>query len=87
MNASQLRQKIDSQLSLLSPGWLVVISNFLKLVQVFAGKSQTLPVTPMTVIKRDRCAQDLLKYANTWQGDDLEACLEEVKQTRSQAEF
>ncbi|BAY17909.1 hypothetical protein NIES21_37510 [Anabaenopsis circularis NIES-21] len=32
-------------------------------------------------------AKDLLKFAQTWQGDDFEECLQLVYDTRSQTEF
>ncbi|MBD2209970.1 hypothetical protein H6G27_08780 [Nostoc linckia FACHB-104] len=38
-------------------------------------------------ILRGSKAQDLLKFAGTWQGDDFEECLLLVYETRSQAEF
>ena len=70
MNVTQLRQKIDHQLNNLSPQWLILISNFLDSIQTLTKKGETLDIQP-TVIKRNKQAQDLLKYANTWQGDDL----------------
>ncbi len=30
-------------------------------------------------------AKELLKFAGTWQGDDLEECLEEVYKTRTES--
>lgn len=38
-------------------------------------------------IKRGSKAVDLLKFAGTWQGDDLEECLQFVCETRSKAQF
>ncbi|NJL10650.1 MAG: hypothetical protein HC908_12110 [Calothrix sp. SM1_7_51] len=38
-------------------------------------------------ILRGSKAEDLLKFAGTWQGDDFEECLQLVYDTRSQAEF
>ncbi|MCF4965826.1 hypothetical protein [Nostoc sp. CMAA1605] len=38
-------------------------------------------------ILRGSKAKDLLKFANTWQGDDFEECLQLVYETRSQTEF
>ncbi len=32
-------------------------------------------------------AKELLKFADTWQGDDLEECLEEVYKTRAETTF
>ncbi|WP_193197218.1 hypothetical protein [Nostoc sp. MG11] len=40
-----------------------------------------------TPILRGFKAEDLLKFAGTWQGDDFEECLQLVYQTRSPAEF
>jgi len=86
MNTAQLRQKIDHQLDSLPPQWLVLISNFLDSIQALTTKGE-LPTLEPTAIKRGKHAQDLLKYANTWQGDDLEACLDFVIETRSEAQF
>ncbi|MBE9205198.1 hypothetical protein IQ244_01330 [Nostoc sp. LEGE 06077] len=38
-------------------------------------------------ILRGSKAKDLLKFAQTWQGDDFEECLQLVYDTRSQTEF
>jgi len=86
MNMTQLRQKIDHQLNNLSPQWLVLISNFLDSIQTLTLTNE-LPKLEPTAIKRHKNAQDLLKYANTWQGDDLEACLDFVIETRSESQF
>ncbi|MEH2294526.1 MAG: hypothetical protein V7K31_15800 [Nostoc sp.] len=40
-----------------------------------------------TPILRGSKAEDLLKFAGTWQGDDFEECLQLVYKTRSPAEF
>ena len=40
-----------------------------------------------TPIIRGSKAEDLLKFAGTWQGDDFEECLQLVYETRSPAEF
>ncbi|WP_041741308.1 hypothetical protein [Calothrix sp. PCC 6303] len=40
-----------------------------------------------TPILRGSKAEDLLKFAGTWQGNDFEECLQLVYETRSQAEF
>ncbi len=86
MNAAQLRQKIDHQLNNLSPQWLVLISNFLDSIQALTRKEGIPDIQP-TAIKRNKHAQDLLKHANTWQGNDLEECLDFVIETRSEARF
>ncbi len=86
MNIIQLRQKIDHQLNSLSPQWLVLISNFLDSIQTLTTKSEP-PTSEQSIIKRNKQAQDLLKYANSWQGDDIEACLDFVLETRSETQF
>ncbi|MEH2318090.1 hypothetical protein [Nostoc sp.] len=40
-----------------------------------------------TPIIRGSKAEDLLKFAGAWQGDDFEECLQLVYETRSPAEF
>ncbi|BAY79675.1 hypothetical protein NIES25_61600 (plasmid) [Nostoc linckia NIES-25] len=44
-------------------------------------------IQEVTPIIRGSKAEDLLKFADTWQGDDFEECLQLVYQTRSPAEF
>ncbi|MCC5601398.1 hypothetical protein [Nostoc favosum] len=49
---------------------------------------QTKPeIQEATPIIRGSKAEDLLKIAETWQGDDFEECLQLVYETRSPAEF
>jgi hypothetical protein len=86
MNQSQLRQKIESQLDQLSPERLALVSSFLDSLQITAPENSSLP-RKLSPIKRGKHAQDLLKHINTWQGDDLEECLDFVRETRSEAEF
>jgi len=38
-------------------------------------------------ILRGSQAKDLLKFANSWQGEDFEECLQLVYHTRSQTDF
>ena len=40
-----------------------------------------------SVIRRSSTGQDLLKFAGTWHGDDLEECLAFLHTTRSKAKF
>ena len=37
--------------------------------------------------KNKSTAKDLLKFAGTWHGDDLEECLKEVYKTRGETTF
>jgi hypothetical protein len=46
-----------------------------------------LEIKEATPIIRGSKAEDLLKFAGTWQGNDFEECLQLVYKTRSQAEF
>lgn len=86
MDMTELRQKIDRQLNSLPPQWLVLIGNFLDSLQALTT-SETIPDLQPTAIKRGKHAQDLLKHAHTWQGDDLEACLDLAIETRSESQF
>lgn len=86
MNMTQLRQKIDHQLNSLSPQWLILISNFLDSIQILTHRGELPDIEP-TAIKRNKHAQDLLKHANTWQGNDLDECLDFVVETRSETQF
>ena len=86
MNVTQLRQKIDHQLNSLPTQWLILISNFLDSIQALTTTGELPPLEP-TAIQRGKHAQDLLKHAHTWQGDDLEACLDVAIETRSESQF
>jgi hypothetical protein len=51
-------------------------------------ESKTKPeIKEATPILRGSKAEDLLKFAGTWQGNDFEECLQLVYETSSQAEF
>ncbi|MEH2117685.1 hypothetical protein [Nostoc sp.] len=53
-----------------------------------ASNQKTKPeIQEATPIIKGSKAEDLLKLAGTWQGDDFEECLQLVYQTRSPAEF
>jgi hypothetical protein len=85
MNQSRLRQKIESQLDQLSPDKLTLVSSFLDSIQTATPDSPTL--RKLLPIKRGKQAKDLLKHTKTWQGDDLEDCLNFVRETRSESQF
>ena len=86
MNTFQLRQKIDSQLSELSPERLALVSDFLDSIQS-AENIDSSSLRKLPPIKRGKTAKDLLKLAGTWQGNDLQNCLNLVNETRSQTKF
>jgi hypothetical protein len=86
MNAVELRQKISGQIDRLTPEMLAMVSKFLDSIQLEPViDSSTL--RRMTPIKRGKTGQDLLKLVGTWQGDDLEECLQVVRKARSQSQF
>lgn len=88
MNAFQLREKIESQLKGLSPERLALVSDFLDSIQLAETTDlSSFPLRKLPPIKRGKTAKDLLQLAATWQGDDLETCLNFVHETRSQTQF
>jgi hypothetical protein len=74
MNALQLRQKIESQLDRLSAERLALVSDFLDSIQPVENTDPS-SLRKLPPIKRGKTAKDLVKFAATWQGDDLESCL------------
>jgi hypothetical protein len=86
MNTTQLRQKIENQLDRLSPERLDLVSNFLDSIQT-TDTIDSSTLRKLSPIKRGKNAKDLLKHAATWQGDDLETCLDIVRETRSESQF
>ncbi|MDF5723871.1 MAG: hypothetical protein PUP91_26090 [Rhizonema sp. PD37] len=86
MTYLEMRQKIAQQLAKLPPDQLSIVSDFLDSLQSKSIISQR-PLRRLPPIKRGTKAGDLLKFAGTWQGNDLEECLRSVYETRSQAQF
>jgi hypothetical protein len=85
MNKLQLRQKIESQLDQLSPERLVQVSEFIDTIAIQPVNSS--PLRKLSPIRRGKTVKNLLEFANTWQGNDLEDCLNFVRETRSYTEF
>jgi len=86
MSDLELRQKIEQQLAQLPPDQLSLVSNFLDSLQDTRSMSHR-KLRRLSPIKRGNKAVDLLEFADTWQGDDLEECLRFVHETRSKAQF
>ncbi len=86
MTYPELRQKIEQQLAQLPPDQLSIVSDFLDSLQVKSTTNQH-PLRRLAPIKRGTKAGDLLKFAGTWQGNDMEECLRLVHETRSKAQF
>jgi hypothetical protein len=86
MTYLELRQKIEQQLAQLPPDQLSLVSDFIDSLQNKRSNSyRTLRRLPP--IKRGSKAIDLLKFAGTWQGNDLEECLRFVHEIRSKSQF
>ena len=86
MNNSELRQKIESQLDKLTPERLKLVSNFLDSIQT-PKPIDSPSLRKLAPIKRGKTAQDLLKHTGKWLGEDIAECLNDVRETRSQAQF
>jgi hypothetical protein len=82
----ELRQKIEQQLAQIPPEQLPLVSDFLDSLQTRISTSHRL-LRCLPPIKRGSKAIDLLKFAGTWQGNDLEECLDFVHRTRSRTQF
>lgn len=86
MTYLELHQKIEQQISQLPLEQLSLVSDFLDSIQEKSTVNQR-PLRRISPIKRGKKAGDLLHYAGTWHGDDLEDCLRLVEETRSQTQF
>jgi hypothetical protein len=86
MTYPELRQKIEQQLAQLPPEQLSLVSDFLDYLQ-HKGNTSDRPLRRLAPIKRGSKAVDLLKFAGTWQGNDLEECLQFVRETLSKSQF
>ncbi|GAB4294462.1 MAG: hypothetical protein Fur0025_31160 [Oscillatoriaceae cyanobacterium] len=86
MNTAQLRQKVASQLNNLSPERLALVSEFLDSLEA-AETTQASSLRKLPPLKRGKTAKNFLKFAGTWQGDDLEKCLDSVYEARSKTQF
>jgi hypothetical protein len=87
MTDLKLRQKIERQLAQLPPDRLSLVSDFLDSLQSNNTSVGQPSLRRLAPIKRGTKASDLLKFSGTWQGDDLEECLNFVQETRSKSEF
>jgi len=83
----EIRHKIEQQLAQLPADQLTLVSDFLDSLPSKTNSSSQRPYRRLAPTKRGNKAGDLLKFAGTWQGNDLEDCLRFVANTRSKAEF
>jgi hypothetical protein len=86
MNTFELRKKIENQLDQLSPERLALVSSFLDSIETVKPINSS-SLRKLSPIKRGKTAKDLLKHTGTWQGDDLEDCLDFVRENRSETQF
>ncbi|MBP0013307.1 MAG: hypothetical protein J7545_09705 [Roseofilum sp. SBFL] len=86
MNSVNLRQKIILQLNQLSPDRLALVSDFIESIQALEN-SEPSSLRKFPPIKRGKTAADLVKFAASWEGDDLEECLNIVHKNRSPTQF
>ncbi|HBL12770.1 MAG TPA: hypothetical protein DD379_15485 [Cyanobacteria bacterium UBA11162] len=84
MTPLELRQKINQQLETLLPEQLALVSAFLDTLQPIQKKP---PLRKLTPIKRNNPAINLMQFAGTWQGNDLDECRNFVHKNRTQAKF
>jgi hypothetical protein len=82
----ELRQKIENQLNQLSPETLALVSSFLDSIPT-TDKMDSPSLRKLPPLKRGKKVKDLLENIGKWQGDDLEECLNFVRETRSEAQF
>jgi hypothetical protein len=93
MTELELRQKIDRQLGQLASNQLALVSAFLDSLQgegaipLRDAAIAQRPLRRLKPVKRAAKAIDLLKFAGTWQGNDLEECFRVVHETRSKSQF
>ncbi len=77
MNNLELQQKINKELSKISPDNLKIIAEF---VQFIKDKQEVNLSQPTNY--RPASGRSILRHGDTWKGDDLEECLEIMYETR-----
>ena len=94
MNALEIRQKLHEQIDQLPSDLLIVAAEFLAFLKSRSADDTSLLASSSVAeaasgeaVLTGSTGADLLQFAGTWQGDDLEDCLEIVYETRSPAEF
>ncbi len=91
MNTLNTRQKLHQQIDHLPTDLLLLVAEFIEFLTFKRAKEASVPIVPETddgtPILTGATGADLLQFVGTWQGDDLEECLESVYETRSPAKF
>lgn len=94
MTPADIRQQLHRQIDQIPSDLLIVAAEFLAFLKSRSA-DDTSPIASFSVaeaasgepVLTGSTGADLLQFAGTWQGDDLEDCLEVVYETRSPAEF
>jgi hypothetical protein len=95
MTPTEIRQKLHHQIDQLPADLLLLVAEFLEFLKfrLSKGTAETAvptvdePVNPPTEPIGASTGADLIPFVGTWQGDDIEDCLQAVYETRSPAEF
>lgn len=102
MNTLEIRQKIIQSLENIPPESLALVADFVEFLQykqhqattdTKSNLSETSPVettntaTPSSPTLPGTTLDDLLKFAGTWEGDDIRECLQLVHETRAPLEL
>lgn len=89
-----LKEQLMREIESMSEELLAELLDFAGFIKAKQNKQQTppehsteLPPRKLSPILRGSKAEDLLKFAGTWQGDDFEECLQAVYETRSPEQF
>lgn len=94
MTPTEIRQEIHQQIDQLPSDLLLFVVEFLEFLKFRRAKgpdsSDSLPDLDIEVsepIVTGSTGADLTQFVGTWQGDDLEDCLQAAYETRSPANF
>lgn len=94
MTPADIRKQLHQQVDQMPSNLLMLASEFLTFLKYRDAKGDSsLESSPVSdaisgePVANGSTGADLLQFAGTWQGNDLEDCLEMVYETRSSAEF
>lgn len=82
MTYSELREKVEQQISQLTLERLFWVSSFIDSIES-KGDMSNRQLRRIPPLKRNTKVSDLLRHVGTWQDDDLAECLDFVRETRS----
>lgn len=89
-----VKERLIQEIESMPEDLLVEVLSFAGFIKAKREKQQSsqkpeveMPLRKVPPTLRGSKAEDLLKFAGTWQGDDFEECLQAVYETRSPARF